>query len=677
MKTTNDFKSTSFVIFVKSNTVIQTGKKDILNFSKEHFILIGILLLAIILRCYNLFSIPYTHDELSGLLRTRFDSFGELIAKGVKVDGHPAFVQVFLYYWTKVFGTSEWIVKLPFILSGVGGVYLGYKIGKRWSNVTVGLIVAAILATSQYPIMYSQIARPYTSGFFFTLLFAYHWGEIVFFKNYARKHLIWFPIAAALCAYNHHFSMLTAGLIGLFGIAYTYKDFLWKYLLLCLAAIILYSPHFTILSAQLQMGGLSGWLGKPEPAFLSHYIYYIFQFSAVLIALYITIIIWTRISGDIDSAQSPLNSNQLSKTRKRNSKAILFSGILFFSVYFTGYYYSIYVAPVLQTSVLIFAYPFLLLFLFGWAKEQSKRMNLVLVLIVVSINCFVLIFQRQHYTVFYKTPFNQLVLDANDATRVYPKTLTIIFSDEPKTRFYSEKGELLIPNSYLFITVPEFTEKKLDSLLQVKSTSCNQICLAATCSLPPSYRAVILQKYPHIIWQRNYFSASTILASKGNPSEKPIADLVKNKNGFNGYNPGKWYDGGYHFEKDEEWGPGYSKPLAELIKRPSDLVDVVVTLKLSDLQQDPLLVLNIQSNDSIIQYCSSSVSQHVINLKDSTVTLVQSIKFIDSKHQKFEKPFLNTYVWNRDKKPVKILSFQVIYRKDNPLTYSLYEPIFN
>ncbi|AEA42831.1 glycosyltransferase family 39 protein [Fluviicola taffensis] len=656
----SNLKSPSFVIFVKSIPVIGTSKRSISDFLKEHFIIIGIILLAIILRCYDLLSIPYTHDELSGLLRTRFDSFSELIAKGVKIDGHPAFVQVFLFYWTKLFGTAEWIVKLPFILSGVGGVYLAYKIGKRWSNLTVGLIVAAIIASSQYPIMYSQIARPYTSGFFFTLLFAYHWGEIVFFKNYARKHLIWFPIAAALCAYNHHFSMLTAGLIGIFGIIYTFKDYLWKYLLLCLVAIILYSPHFTILFAQLKMGGLAGWLGKPGPDFLANYVHYIFQFSAILIAVYIGIIVWTRISG---------------RPVRKHSKAILFCGILFFTVYFIGYFYSTSIAPVLQTSVLIFAYPFLLLFLFGWAKEQSKRMNLVLVITILSLNCFALIFQRKHYTVFYKTPFKQLIVDANDATKEYPKTFTIIFSDEPKTRFYSEKGEIIIPNSYLFITSPEFNEKKLDSLLIEKFESHDQICLGATSSMSPTFRAIVLEKYPQIIWQRNYFSASTLLVGKGKPTEKPLATISKNKNQFNGYNPNKWSNAGYRFETDEEWGPGYAKPLSEFVKRPSDIIDVIVKLKLSDLSLNPILVLNVQDGDSIIRFSASEAIQKNINKSDSTVTLIQSIKFIDLNYLKFDNPTFNTYIWNRDKKPIIIQSFEVIYRRDNPFTYGIYNPI--
>ncbi|WP_343637070.1 glycosyltransferase family 39 protein [Fluviicola sp.] len=647
----------------------KAAEKSFSNFIKEHSVIIGILLLALILRCYDLFSIPYTHDELSGLLRTRFDSFSELIAKGVKIDGHPAFVQVFLYYWTGLFGTSEWIVKLPFIFSGVGGVYFAYKIGKRWSNVTVGLIVAAILATSQYPLMYSQIARPYTSGFFFTLWFAWHWGEIVLFKNYARRHLIWFPIAAALCAYNHHFSMLTAGLIGIFGIFYTFRDFLWKYLLLCLSAVVLYSPHFTILAAQLKMGGLAGWLGKPEPSFLPHYIYYIFQFSALVVVLYTGIIAWTIFKGGFPETfgtQSPI--------KKRRSKAILFAGMLFFATYAVGYFYSIYVAPVLQTSVLIFAYPFLLIFLFGWAKEQTKRMNVTLLLVIMGLNTYVLIFQRQYYTVFYKTPFNQLVLDVINVDK--EPGYALIFSDEPKTRFYSERGDFHIPGKVKFFTVPEFTEKDLEKLLEEKS-GCEVFYLAATSSLPPNYRAMVLQKFPHIIWQKNYFSASTLCLSKGQPSEKPLADIAKNKDLFNGYNPGKWYDGSYHFEKNEEWGPGYSKELNKLVKRPSDLVDVVVKLKLSDLKQEPLLVLNIQSPDSTIMYRDTPVSRHTVNLKDSTVTLVQSIKFIDLKYRQFEKPTLNTFIWNRDKKPLKILSFQVFYRKDNPLTYALYEPIIN
>ena len=75
-------------------------------------ILFLILLVAITLRFYNYQNIPFTHDEFSALSRTNFNSFSELIDQGVKVDGHPAGIQVFLYYWTKLAGKSEVWVKL-------------------------------------------------------------------------------------------------------------------------------------------------------------------------------------------------------------------------------------------------------------------------------------------------------------------------------------------------------------------------------------------------------------------------------------------------------------------------------------------------------------------------------------------------------------------------------------
>lgn len=64
---------------------------------KNKAVLILILLTGSILRLYRLFQIPFTHDEFSALFRTHFPTFLELIEKGVKVDGHPAGVQVFLY----------------------------------------------------------------------------------------------------------------------------------------------------------------------------------------------------------------------------------------------------------------------------------------------------------------------------------------------------------------------------------------------------------------------------------------------------------------------------------------------------------------------------------------------------------------------------------------------------
>ena len=61
--------------------------------------LIGlILLLGGILRFWNFVQIPLSHDEFSVLFRLGFQSWEELIRKGVLVDTHPAGIQVFLHF---------------------------------------------------------------------------------------------------------------------------------------------------------------------------------------------------------------------------------------------------------------------------------------------------------------------------------------------------------------------------------------------------------------------------------------------------------------------------------------------------------------------------------------------------------------------------------------------------
>jgi hypothetical protein len=80
---------------------------------------------------YDLFALPLTNDETSALMRLNAKSVSELLGTVVWNDGHPMLVQVFLWYWTKWFGAAVWVVKLPFLLCGLGSVILMIRIGIR------------------------------------------------------------------------------------------------------------------------------------------------------------------------------------------------------------------------------------------------------------------------------------------------------------------------------------------------------------------------------------------------------------------------------------------------------------------------------------------------------------------------------------------------------------------
>ncbi|HNA33741.1 MAG TPA: glycosyltransferase family 39 protein, partial [Flavobacteriales bacterium] len=137
-------------------------------------IALGILLvLALVLRCWGFPHIPYTHDEISALVRVDFPTLGDAISKGVwNIDTHPPGTHALLWCWTHVFGSSEGAVKLPFILMSVAALFLLYRFAHAWAGAGTAVIVTALLATLQYTVMYGQIARPYAMGLFTTALLA-------------------------------------------------------------------------------------------------------------------------------------------------------------------------------------------------------------------------------------------------------------------------------------------------------------------------------------------------------------------------------------------------------------------------------------------------------------------------------------------------------------------------
>src|SRR5688572_2804982 len=179
-----------------------------------------ILGIAVVLRLAYLTGFSLSNDELSALARLQFDHIREVITKGVYVDFHPAGVQLFLYFWTSLFGFSEWAVRLPFALMGVGSVYFIYRIGNSWFGSATGLLAAAALAVLQFPILYSQIARPYSPGLFFTLMATFFWTKYLFNSTDENipatnkwLNLLGFVLSVSACMYIHYFSFIFAGLL--------------------------------------------------------------------------------------------------------------------------------------------------------------------------------------------------------------------------------------------------------------------------------------------------------------------------------------------------------------------------------------------------------------------------------------------------------------------------------
>ena len=524
----------------------------------NQWILFIILVVSVVLRIFHFSEIPFTHDEFSALFRLDFESFSALIEYGVKIDGHPAGVQVFLFYWGKIFGFTEQTIKFPFIVFGVLSVYFTYLIGKQWFNETVGLLSAAIVSSLQFTVMFSQIARPYISGLFFSLMLVYYLTKLIQKpeKNFLLNGVL-FVFSGALCAYNHHFSLLFAAIVAISGVFFIKRAFLLKYFLLGLGIFVLYIPHLNIFFYQLSIGGVEGWLAPPKPDFILNFISFIFNYSYVLMFTILGIalvFLIARISKE----------NYRTKVKWKN---YLLFFIWFFLPFLIGYFYSVNVSAVLRYPVLIFSFTFILFLVFGHLPNCKPKTNLILVSILLIAGAYSLIFERQYYTYFYQSCYIKVLEDCEEINEREASVLSIIQSVDHINNYYNKK--LKIDTRYTWFDDFE-SIKEFKTFMAKNAPQFDKLYFGCMHNIDPKAIPIILEFYPFIELQNNYFGGTTYLFSKiktkkssqiisisnldfektSLPNWSFNPKLIKDTTAFSG-------NFSYLMDSDEEWGPLY------------------------------------------------------------------------------------------------------------------------
>ena len=331
------------------------GFKTFIKENQHSLLLICLFAIGIYFRFYGFWSWSFTNDELSALHRINFSSISELINKGIKPDGHPAFTQLFLYFWVKLFGNSEFSVRLPFVISGIGSLLFFYLGAKVWLNKKAALLALTVFACSQYFILYAQIARPYTFGLFFLLGFNYYWAKLIFQKKLSILQSLAFVLLTAAGIMTHYFAALSIILQLFLGTFLLTKTNYKKYLILASLTALTCLPHIGITMHHLEIGGLS-WLPKPDSKFYPKFIDFAFNNSTkwqTLIALSFII---------------PFFNKAYHLRWRKLGLLIVFA---FFPLGI-GFFYSIHFTAVLQRSVLIFSFPFLVLIPFIFYSNQVK-----------------------------------------------------------------------------------------------------------------------------------------------------------------------------------------------------------------------------------------------------------------------------------------------------------------
>lgn len=630
---------------------------------------LAVLLLAAILRFWDLADLPFTHDELSALVRI-FPTLRETIQRGViELDTHPPGVQFFEWAWTSLFGMSSLAVKLPFVLFSLVALFLLFRSALAWTSAPTALFSLTLLATLQFSVMYGQIARPYAAGLFTTALVADQLTRFIAFGRH--KQLIGTGIGLLLSAYTHHFALMLAAIMAVTGLVLVEQRQRNRYMLMCAAVALLYLPNVTIVLKQLGWGGLAGWLAAPDKYWLVDHVRWLLHYSGALAIVVCCVLVFALLRRPVSAAH--------------HGPARWFMPAWGLLPLVVGYAYSIWHAPVLQYSMLLFSFPYVLFALFTGLRGLGRGGTIAICAITAIFATSSLILQRHHYTVFYTSRYEAMVNTARDVvSKNGPgKTLVLFDAPEPQVRFYLDRlglGAAELPYVQLRKTIDPGA---LDSILVARSPQ--YVVLGLSNGAASEHVARVQAHLPYLLERQDHVEGQVLVFGKepqghvvedreliaelvtGDSSQGPCTSHADLPIEIDGTGVGWWSFAG------REFGVACELPLSNDPLVAKDLIEVEAILAVPSARTELSLITELLADGKNLHYGGSELNSYV---GGRTVTLIAAV----SRSWVFDRTadvLLKTYIYNHGKGNVRARRFAVHRRSANPVQNAMLAPIIS
>lgn len=623
-------------------------------------LLIALVLLGAVLRFWDLPNLPYTHDELSALNRLH-PTLSQTITDGVIAnDTHPPGVQVFEWCWARAFSQQEADMKLPFIVMSLAAIVLLYRFAMAWTGPGAALMLAALMATLQYSVFYGQLARPYAAGLFTTALLADQLTRWLAFAN--RNALIGSALAMVASGYVHHFSLLLAILMAVTVLLLAPAGKRKEWLMACGAAGLLYLPNLPIFFTQLNQGGLSGWLQAPGGDWLPHYAAYIAHWSpflggALIIAVIISVVLSLR-SGTLPAPTKCM---------------LILWGALPLAI---GYAYSLWRAPVLQYSVVLFSFPYLALFFLQGLRQLPKHAVIAGTILLACVSVHSLVHARKHYSVTYHSKYEAMLQEAIDATKQLgrDRVLVLFETEWHMVDFY--KRHWGVPEDELnAVNILGMPQARIDSILAVHAG--DQVLLGRSNGGMDETPAMVQQRFPRLAGRRDLVEGQVLRFSRTPvASQRFDRDTVAHLGPTHQLGPwevSEWVariPSGWDMAGNE-FGMLIEIGLDSVAHDPADAIEVVLDVEGFGPDADAAIVAELHGADSSLFYRTGELQPALRAAGRSVLVVALCPSYSGAAHG----ARLRTYVHNRSKGPLHVRSFTVLRRDANPVRDAVLGPI--
>ena len=619
-----------------------------------------LLLVALILRAWDLPHLPYVHDELSALIRL-YPTLGATLSKGVVgVDTHPPGVQIFLWVWTALGGQGEAWVKAPFILASLLALVFLYRIAVRLTDTSVALILIAVLATIQYTVLYGQLARPYAFGLLTTAWMA---DSLLRYRDRAsRSALIAFALAAAASGYVHHLALLQALLIGLTGLWLLAPAQRKAYLLACLGAAVLYLPNVFLLLKQFAWKGLGEWLAKPTLGWFLDHARFVTHWSLAFGLVLGAVLVWSVVLGF--------------RNKRFTQELVVLALCWGLLPYLITYAYSVWRAPVLQHSVVLFAFPYLLLLLLAGLRGLAFPRTAALAGVVALVSVSTLIGVRKHFAVAYHSRYEAIAKGIFQANHDGIPALT----DAPEhvLRFYFDHWHTSEPHEHIDLTGLNATQVAL----VLDSLKADRAFLGITLQAPIERLAQVQQRFPFLVQRHDMAEGQTFLLS-GRPVQGSIDDIL-----FSSFLSPQAVEGsgwnihtglalvqdttGPVYARVRRWDLGgraygieFSSALLSLAPVGTEHFEARVELE-GPTTTSVVMVLEVKQGERTLLYSTSPTTT------GTTRTATLSVAGLRGSRAGL---LVKAYLWNPEMAPARVASVAVQVRNGNAVQYAMLGPV--
>lgn len=410
---------------------------------KLNFILIGILVLAAILRFYHLGFQSIWADEISTMMNTSPSlTNSQLIDNINNKEGFPYFYFMLMKVLNTVFGYNLMVPRFFSAIIGVVSVLMIYKLGKALDNKQLGYIAAILLTINEFAIYTSQDARPYSIILLAIILSFY--SLVLYIKNQNIKTVIYYGLSVGFllnCSFFGILNVFSQAIILLIIFIFN-KDkinFIKHTFFAFTIGALLFLPNLTKLFTL--FGIKSFWIPKPTldtvinvfNEFVSYNIYAIY----LLIALFLYFIGFLIISN---------------KKQDKNSANKVYFVSFFLLTWIIVFGGIMYVKSILGSSVFLHRYligllpALLLLFAFILTLISNKLLRIGTTIVLVSILFIQTVFIKNYYFTKTKTQYTELTdvlkLKHTNEEKVYTNLsiwLNYLFLNSPHTIELTQK----------------------------------------------------------------------------------------------------------------------------------------------------------------------------------------------------------------------------------------------